>query len=302
LIDVKSEIPDRIPEIRTSINILYPMQTKNQFEYLTFPFQDGHCQEPEETRDGHNDSLSNWQQDAIAVDMRQQLVKRVKQEFKELAEAHASVPEDDFNEDTRYRHLTTEAINAKATALKKISDGFSVFLARRSDTDLIYQIMDRPFLDFADESAVMELRTGLVDFPWREVAQKRALVDFGRWTPSGVDPAALALVVDALAANNQLRAVRMCGHEAVLGCGWASAEVLWDKNKAVQASFSAAMLLLRNCYCVTCLSLRFVMCLQTCHLALDMFSFFRCCVFGAFSCLWVWRARLFESKPDFSCC
>jgi hypothetical protein len=64
--------------------------------------------------------------------------------------------------------------------------------------------------------------------------------------------------VEALAANDQLRLIRIGGHEVALGAGWVKGEVVWDSNEAVKASPATAGVVLGSCTCLTRLSLRLV--------------------------------------------
>ena len=161
-----------------------------------------------------------------------------------------------FRIDAEYKNMASDAIEAKSMAVRKIQI-FRESAQAGCEPTILDRILARPIMEFSRQTAVLELRTGLRDFPWADVAAGGEIVRFGDWSPAQVEPWKLALVAQALAADAGLRAVRVAAHELRLPpAGWAAEEVVWDGCAAVRASPSTAALLLRNCTRLRSLSLR----------------------------------------------
>jgi hypothetical protein len=194
--------------------------------------------------------------DSIQWDKR--VMERVKQEFDYLSREHRETEASKFNDDHKYRSLTTEAIELKSLALKKLEVFVQLYDANDRNQSILHEVIERPITDFAKESVIMELKTGIRGFPWTQVAEDSVSVDFGEWTPEGLDPSKVEKVVSVLTANDELRTVTVGTKKErlMLNDGWATAQLHWDALAAVQASASVVALLLRCCSSVSDLSLR----------------------------------------------
>jgi hypothetical protein len=182
-------------------------------------------------------------------------VRRIYEEFDIMIKRHQGISYEQYFVDTVYKKIATEAIETKSMAVLKI-EIYVESVQTHCDDAVLERILARPFAEFARQTVVLELRTGIRNFPWTEVAQKSTSVDFGSWSPSGIESSKLDLVAQALAANEKLRAVCINGNELALKGGWLSKEIDWDNSAAVRSEPATAALLLRNCRAVTTLSLR----------------------------------------------
>jgi hypothetical protein len=182
-------------------------------------------------------------------------VKRIYDEFDHMMNTHESVVYEQFYVDAVYKKLATEAIETKSMAMLKI-EIYVESVKTDCDDAVLERILARPFAEFARQTVVLELRTGIRNFPWKDVAEKNPTVDFGSWSPAGIESSKLDLVIQALAANTNLRTVRIEGNDITLDGGWLAKEINWDNSAAVRSAPATAALLLRNCRAVTSLSLR----------------------------------------------
>jgi hypothetical protein len=187
-------------------------------------------------------------------------VKRIYDEFDRLIRAHESVTFEQYGVDADYKKMTSEAIEIKSMTVLKV-EIYVESVKSNCEEAVLERIIARPFAEFARQNVVLELRTGIrnfpwKDFPWNDVAEKSTVDDFGSWRPTGIEAPKLDMVVQALAANNNIRTVRVNGHELSLNAGWMSEEINWDRSAAVQSSPAAVALLLRNCRAVRSLSMR----------------------------------------------
>ena len=183
-------------------------------------------------------------------------VKRIYDEFDRLIHAHEIVTFEQYGVDPDYKKLTSEAIEIKSMAMLKV-EIYVESVKSNCDDAVLERILARPFAEFARQTVVLELRTGIRNFPWKDVAEKNSVVDFGSWSPSGIEASKLDMVVQALADNHNLRTIRVNGHEVSLSGGWESKEINWDRSPAVKSSPVTMALLLRNCRAVTSLSIRY---------------------------------------------
>lgn len=192
----------------------------------------------------------------------QNIEQRIQRDFDALIEEHASVDAIEFNDDTTYKQVTTDAITAKSLALKKLRLFVGLCEKRGDGADapdgILRDILSRPIADFARDDVVMELKTGIYGFPWAQVMGNSASVDFGEWPSARLNSPQLETLTAALWANEALRTVTVGGgkERLVFNGGWATAALEWDASAAVQASTGVTALLLRCFTSVTSLSLR----------------------------------------------
>ena len=190
--------------------------------------------------------------DEQSIRLRDQILKN----FDNILHQHREL-NCDLQIDSDYKLMITDTIEAKSMAARKIQIFAEAVLAG-SEPAILERILVHPILEFSRQTAVLELRTGLRDFPWADVAAGGETVHFGDWSPAGVDPWRLDLVVQALAAQAAPRAVRVAGDRELRlpADGWAAEQVAWDASPAARAAPAAAALLLRCCTRLTSLSLR----------------------------------------------
>jgi hypothetical protein len=189
------------------------------------------------------------------------VLKRVQQEFEDLSRVHKDTKASEFNDDHKYRSITTEAIDLKSLALRKLEIFVQLYRLHNADDKgqlMLQEAIDRPIRDFAEESVIMELQTGIRHFPWTQLIQKNVSVDFDEWSPDGLDFSKIEKLISALTTNDELRTVTMGAKKErlILKGGWATAELLWDGSAAVQASIGVVALLLRCFSRLSHLSLR----------------------------------------------
>ena len=106
------------------------------------------------------------------------LLDSVKRSLKDLELKYNDICAEDFNNDTFYKTLMAEAIEAKSLALIKVRI-FANQLNQGSTLETLNAITQMPLGDFASRAVLLELETGMVDFPWKEVVEKSASVNFG---------------------------------------------------------------------------------------------------------------------------
>ena len=171
------------------------------------------------------------------------------------------MPAADFNNDEVYQRLTTEAIKAKTLALQKIR--ICAHQVQKGEAKQSIQLfLDQPLEVFASQFVELEVKTGLFDFPWKEVLGKEGTLKLGRWRAEGIEPDKLFLVSEELAKNTNLRLVMLDDYSGKplslpLPEGWASKKLNWINPPMVQQSPALAVLLLKNCVLLENLNLRY---------------------------------------------
>jgi hypothetical protein len=166
----------------------------------------------------------------------------VLKEVDELTDKHKAIDAPKFNNDKKYKHLTTEAIDAKTMALKKINFFKAQAVRERSgghfNIQLLERIADRPFMDWAHPSTELELETGDSGFPWKQVLGKDARVDFKVWRPEGMSEQHRRVMINSIAANHNVRLVevQVNGQTAPLQVpqGWSASSISWENSLAVR--------------------------------------------------------------------
>ena len=181
----------------------------------------------------------------------------IKEQFDSLVREHEGVDQVTFNEDdTKYKLLMAEAIDGKAYALLKM-EVFLDSVAAGLDELSVERILHAPIRSFASPAAVLELRTGLIDFPWKAVVEERsASIVLGGWNAAGVAKQSLEFVVSSLNKNTNLRSIAVNDEKLDLPDGWASTKLQWESSKVVKAMPATVAVLLQNCSCLTSLNLR----------------------------------------------
>ena len=155
-----------------------------------------------------------------------------------------------------YKRLMAEAIDGKSYALSKM-DVYLESLTSGLEQQSVERILRAPLRSFASAAVVLELRSGLVSFPWKSVVEdKSATIALGDWNAAETSKEALRLVVSALGDNINLRSVLAKGVKLDLPDGWASTALQWTSSDAVRAVPATAALVLKNCSSLTSLSLR----------------------------------------------
>ena len=132
------------------------------------------------------------------------VLKSVEQQFRTLENKYMDTAAHAFNDDLLYKTLTTEAIEGKSLAIKKV-EIYADQLNKGAGVDILEAILERPLQDFSSRAVVLELETGMCDFPWSDVVDQKAIVNFGRWRPEGTAPDKLNFAVEELFKNPNFR-------------------------------------------------------------------------------------------------
>jgi hypothetical protein len=181
------------------------------------------------------------------------IMERITQDFDRQTQQHDSVGAAAFNDDAKYKLLMNQAIDGKAHALDKLDMCLEALL----DHCVLDRILDAPLEDFANQAAVLRLRTGITEFPWAEIVlERKADIDLGEWDAASVSTKVRELVAGALGCNQNVRTVMLKGVKLALNDGWATTEIEWRDNSAVKALPSTASVVLRNCSCLLILDAR----------------------------------------------
>ena len=188
------------------------------------------------------------------------LLESVKRSLEDLELKYNDICAEDFNNDTLYKTLTTEAIEAKSLALIKVRI-FAHQLNKGSRMETLDAITQMPLGDFASRAVLLELETGIVDFPWKEVVGNAASVYFGLWSPEGVDQEKFEVVSAELGKNTNLRKAAWMGRDGqqlslTLPEGYAIRELDWSGSLEIKQSPAIASLLIRQCLQLETLDLR----------------------------------------------
>ena len=182
--------------------------------------------------------------------------ERITKDFDAQTHRHEQVCVDAFNDDAQYKRLMNEAIDGKAHALEKMCMYLESAAASMSESEL-EAIFNAPLADFANQATVMQLRTGITNFPWAAVVTERSAdIDLGEWDAASVSAQAREHVASALRGNPNVRFVRAKGVKLALSDGWATTELKWGNNAAVKALPVTVSLLLRNCSRLSTLDVR----------------------------------------------
>jgi hypothetical protein len=186
-------------------------------------------------------------------------MESIKREFEVLSSVHKKTEASEFNDDHKYKTFTTEAIELKSLALKKLEIFVQLYIANDQGQGILHEIIHRPIIDYAKEGVIKEFETGIRGFPWAQVTERSVSVDFGEWTPEGLDSAKIEKVIAELTANQEVRMVTIGTKKERLNLndGWSTAELCWDGSAAVRTSVSVASLLLRGFSRLSNLSLRY---------------------------------------------
>jgi len=177
-------------------------------------------------------------------------------EFDELLRFQEKVDEVIFNKDEEYKRLMTEVIDGKGHAVLKM-DIYFESRAARFGADTLARIRAAPLQRFSSPAAVLELRTGVAEFPWAAVVTERSAdIDLGELDASVIPEQALKLVVSALSSNSNVRSVLIKGVRLEFCDGWNTKRLDWRRNEAVQAVPVTAAVLLGSCTCLSNLDLR----------------------------------------------
>jgi hypothetical protein len=111
-------------------------------------------------------------------------IQIVKDEYNSFLQTHRDIKASDYNKDETYKELTKEAIEANTLGIKKITYYIEIRTSGRSiDSSLLDRIKKTPFQTFSSKSIVLELETGVFDFPWRDVVEQKETIDLGTWCP-----------------------------------------------------------------------------------------------------------------------
>jgi len=187
------------------------------------------------------------------------VVASIREEFVGLMGRQEATAAADFNDDARYRELVEEMMDAKDLAQEKLKLWVEHCgpEANHRDGRQIAAILRTPFRELADQATRARLATAQWDFPFEAWVERRAEVDLGRWTPSGLAERRDADLLRALmAADDNLRKLRWGGGELELPQGWASKDVRWGKQAVLKGEAELAGFVVACCTGVEKLDLR----------------------------------------------
>ncbi len=179
---------------------------------------------------------------SVAGDKGRLIKDQVLKDFKDQTHAHESKGVEVFNQDEMYKELSNEAIDGKSYALDKMYLCLESLATGRSETILSANLKDFIVPNFPN-------------FPWEHVV-KGEEIDFGEWNAACLLPKTRELIAGALGDNASLRAVIIKGVKLQLSKGWATTQLCWKRNAAVQALPATALLTLWHCADLTSLDLR----------------------------------------------
>ena len=184
---------------------------------------------------------------SVAGDVGSKIKERVLKDFDDQTREHDQRGDEIFNQDKEYKVLSNEAIDGKAYALQKLylclESVATGDLGRRSENKS-ETILSTTLKTFA-----------IPNFPWKQVV-KGDEIDFGEWNAALTLPKARELIAGALGNNANIRAVIIKSVKLQLSAGWATTNLSWQRNAAVQALPATVALTLRHCVCLTSLDLR----------------------------------------------
>ena len=182
----------------------------------------------------------------------------IRQQFEELEKQHMITHAADFNNDETYKKLTIEAIEGKSQAIRKV-EIVAKMLSKAVGAETLAAVVARPLQDFGSRAVLLELETGVADFPWRDIVANQSLVDFGLCRP-GWDIFEIAAV--ELAKNMNFRMAKALNKDGrVLSLelpqgGWAVTNLDCGGSEFCREAPILAALVIRNCASLTCLNLR----------------------------------------------
>ena len=181
----------------------------------------------------------------------------MKNEVKVMFDKHSKIDHIEFNKDEKYKDFTAQAIDSKFPAIEKVK--FWIKSIPDNDDELLKRIRERPFMDFAHQFTIKELKCpGLVGFPWKQLEEKSKSIEFGVWTPETLQSDAKAEVLRRLKANEKILTISIGtqgdkSKDLYLDSGWETKDVNCDN---IPVSPALLALLLSCCSRLERLSLR----------------------------------------------
>ncbi len=156
---------------------------------------------------------------------------------------HKAIQASDFNMDEKYKELTKDAIEAKALSMKKLHYYVKERTSRRSaDASLLDRILNTPFQTYSSESIILELETGVFDFPWRDVVEQKETIDLKTWTPTSLAAWQLDKVRVTIANHTKWVKAWVCGHLIEFSGGIMAQDIFLDKPLPSECVTTVALL------------------------------------------------------------
>jgi hypothetical protein len=179
----------------------------------------------------------------------------INMEFATLVNMHESMVSMDFNDDAKYKELTSEAIDQKNFAIEKMK----TFLAyKRATSDVLTYIFNCSLNRFKTPHVVLKaLDTRIFDFPWENIYDHTITLD--SWHPDAMQ---IDKISEEMKGNHVLQKVIVNGVEFALNSGWKTEKVEWNFNSGASTIHSetfalVSRLLLSNCFCLKMFKLNF---------------------------------------------
>ncbi len=174
-------------------------------------------------------------------------VQNVKTEYSEFLLAHRAKHASDYNNDETYKELTRDAIEAKALGMKKIEHYIRERTAGCStDFSLLERILITPFQKFSSESIVLELETGVFDFPWKDVVEQKGTIDLKTWNPTSLASWQLDKIRFTIANHMKWVQAWIDGHLIEFPNGMMAPDIVLEKSLPAKCVATVSFLLSVN--------------------------------------------------------
>ncbi len=193
--------------------------------------------------------------------MEHNLVERIEMAFDDMVEEHTKKSMDEFNEDETYKQLTSEAIDLKSMAIKKM-ETFVEFSTSASSMALNLPLYHKS-LSYIEQCALLRfkrpdvvqraLETASFDFPWDKIDSEE--IDLMDWSPDAHD-SEYETLIDTISKevkkNASVKKFILNGMEFNLENGWNTERVKWSygaNTSATEESFAIVAQLVLSCCC-----------------------------------------------------
>ncbi len=115
-----------------------------------------------------------------------------------------------------------------------------------ADSALLERILNTPFQNYSSESIVLELETGVFDFPWKDIVEQKETIDLKTWNPSSLETWQLDKVRVAIANHKKWVRAWVYGHQIDFPGGMMSQEILLEKPLPSECVATTSLLLSVN--------------------------------------------------------
>jgi hypothetical protein len=95
-----------------------------------------------------------------SISLGEEAIESIRHEFEALSRAHKTTDASEFN-DQKFKIFTTEAIELKSLALKKLDIFVQLYIANDHGQSILQEVIHRPIIDFAKEGVIKNFYTNL---------------------------------------------------------------------------------------------------------------------------------------------